>query len=53
MSQSKFSDFRKVHFEISVFSWPGRSPGRAIVLPPASVLASVLASVVASVLAKC
>ena len=26
------------------FSWPGRSPGRAIVLPPASALALGLAS---------
>ena len=34
---------------VFLFSWPGRSPGRAIVLPPA--LASALAS--ASGLAKC
>ena len=33
-----------------VFSSPGRSPGRAIVLPPALALASALA--VASALAK-
>ena len=40
-------------FKIPLFSSPGRSPGRAIVLPPAS--ASVLASVLAvlAVLAKC
>ena len=35
----------------SIYSSPGRSPGRAIVLPPASALALALAS--ASVLAKC
>ena len=33
------------------FSSPGRSPGRAIVLPPASALALALA--LASALAKC
>ena len=42
---------------LTVFSSPGRRPGRAIVLPPASalVLASVLASALAaaSALAKC
>ena len=35
------------------FSSPGRSPGRAIVLPPASASASALASAAASALAKC
>ena len=34
-----------------IISSPGRSPGRAIVLPPASALASASGS--ASVLAKC
>ena len=34
-----------------IFSSPGRSPGRAIVLPPASALAFALAA--ASALAKC
>ena len=42
---------------LTVFSSPGRRPGRAIVLPPASalVLTSALASalVAASALAKC
>ena len=35
---------------LRIFSSPGRSPGRAIVLPPASALASTLAA--ASALAK-
>ena len=30
-----------------LFSWPGQSPGRAIVLSPASVLALASASVLA------
>ena len=42
---------------IYIFSSPGRSPGRAIVLPPVSALASALALastlVSASALAKC
>ena len=29
--------------KVSIFSSPGRSPGRAIVLPPASALASAAA----------
>ena len=39
----------------TIFSSPGQSPGRAIVLPPASALASVLALAAAAVpaLAKC
>ena len=36
-----------------IFSWPGQSPGRAIVLPPASVLALALVVVAAAVLEKC
>ena len=35
----------------SIFSSPGRSPGRAIVLPPASALASSSALALASALA--
>ena len=31
----------------SIFSWPGRSPGRAIVLPPASALELAVASALA------
>ena len=47
--------FIYIMFLLSVtFSSPGRSPGRAIVLPPASALASAsaLVSAAASVLAK-
>ena len=29
--------------QIQLFSWPGRSPGRAFVQPPASATASALA----------
>ena len=36
-----------------IFSSPGQSPGRAVVLPPASALASALVLAVASALAKC
>ena len=36
-----------------IFSSPGRSPGRAIVLPPASALALKSALAAASALAKC
>ena len=36
---------------LTVFSSPGRRPGRAIVLPPASALVLVLASALASALA--
>ena len=36
-----------------IFSLPGRSPGRAIVLPLALVLALASTLVVVSVLAKC
>ena len=32
-----------------IFSSPGQSPGRALVLPPASALASVLAAALANV----
>ena len=38
---------------IAIFSSPGRSPGRAIVLPPASALALASALAAESVLAKC
>ena len=31
-----------------LFSWPGRSPGRAIVLPPASALALAAAALAKS-----
>ena len=37
----------------ALFSLPGRSPGRAVVLPPASALALVSALAAASALAKC
>ena len=33
--------------KIFVFSWPGQSPGRAIVLPPVSALALALAAALA------
>ena len=39
-----------VSFKTCIFSSPGRSPGRAIVLPPASALVSAAAA--ASALAK-
>ena len=39
-----------IELPMSLFSSPGRSPGRAIVLPPASALAS--AAALASALAK-
>ena len=39
-------------FHATVFSSPGQSPGRAIVLPPASALALASASAAASALAK-
>ena len=45
-----FSFCVNVRIEI-IFSSPGQSPGRAIVLPPASALALALA--VAAALAKC
>ena len=40
-------------FCLKIFSLPGQSPGRAIVLPSALALGSVLASVSALALAKC
>ena len=46
------SSIRKAfRFYVEVFSSPGQSPGRAIVLPPAWVLSSALAASLA--LAKC
>ena len=41
--------------DLFIVSWPGRSPRRAIVLPPASALAAVAASALAAAaaLAKC
>ena len=36
-------NFAGINFVVSIFSSPGRSPGRAIVLPPASALVSALA----------
>ena len=39
---------------VLIFSSPGQSPGRAIVLPPASALASAAAAAAAAAaLAKC
>ena len=38
---------------VGIFSSPGRSPGRAIVLPPVSALASALVLGAAFALAKC
>ena len=49
----------KILIQLHSFSSPGRSPGRAIVLPPASALAlalalaSALALAAVSALAKC
>ena len=47
-SESESIDLTK---SACLFSSPGQSPGRAIVLPPASELASALASALASELA--
>ena len=38
---------------LSLFSSPGRSPERAIVLPPVSASAFALAAAAAAALAKC
>ena len=38
---------------LDIFSLPGRSPGRAVVLPPASVLALASTLAAAAALANC